>query len=223
MAPYKVIPNYVSRKDGKTYRVHVDPRTNRVIAAFPVKPKPNAVWDANQNKWLVPNKAVVKPAPQVTTSTVTPTPGSLAEDSTYLNSMAGDQLSRAQQRNQLGQAGALDQTDTAEALRRVGQQQGMSQSNYNANAARNNSLLSGRAMLGYGEMNRGYQQRTNDMQDAFARRGQARSTQMGAIDQGAGLYQQAQRAALAQRASGNVFNNRLALYQAPKVVKKVVK
>jgi hypothetical protein len=95
-------------------------------------------------------------------------------------------------------------------------QRQQSQQNYNGNAARQGSLLSGRAMQGYGRMDTGYQQRGNDMQDALARRGQQRSLDAAQVQGGASLYQSSQEDQLRERAGKGVMFNRLALLMAGK-------
>ena len=145
-----------------------------------------------------------------------PKPMTLPYDSAYINNMAVDRSQREQQLAGLNRGGALDATDTAEALRRMAMQRQQSQQNYNANAARQGSLLSGRAMQGYGRMDTGYQQRNNDMQDALARRGQQRSLDAAQVQGGASLYQSSQEDQLRNRAGQSAYMNRLALLMAGK-------
>ena len=133
-------------------------------------------------------------------------------DSAYMSNMASDAAQREQQLAGLQQQREYDQTDTAEALRRLGQQRAQASQTYNANSSRQGSLLSGRAMQGYGRMDTGYQQRGNDMQDQLARRMAQRTQAASDINQNASLYEDVQRAQAAQRASDNYWNNRLALY-----------
>jgi len=219
MAGYRVIDDYVSRKNGKHYRVHVDKVTGKVIQAFPVKPNPQAIWTGK--KWYTPTPAPIKPAPKPAAPPA-PVQTDAPLDSTYMSNMNADQLQRENQTSSLYRAGTLDQTDTAEALRRMAIQKGQSRQNFNDSAAKQNSLLSGRAMQGYGQMQTGYQQRNNDMQDALARRVQDRSLQTGQIQQGQASYQQGQLSANNDRAVTNTYNNRLAMYLAGLKPKKVV-
>lgn len=157
---------------------------------------PNVSW--NGKAWVTP------PAPAPVNTT-------LPYDSTYTLNMAADQAQRGNQLAGLNRSETLDQTDTAEALRRMGVQRAQAQQGFNARASRQGSLLSGRAMQGFGYMDTGYQQRGNDMQDALARRAQQRTLNAQEINQGAGLYRQAQEQALRERAAQLAFNNRLAL------------
>lgn len=136
----------------------------------------------------------------------------LPYDSTYMMNMASDRAQREQQMAGLTQQGGVDQTDTAEALRRLAMQRARSAQSYNANASRSGSLLSGRAMQGFGYQDTGFQQRTGDIQDQLARRMAARAQDMTQIRQNANLYEQVQRAQAAGRAGENSWNNRLALY-----------
>jgi len=48
---YNVINDYVSRKNGKHYRVHVDKSNGKVIAKFPVKPNGYSKYDPNKKLW----------------------------------------------------------------------------------------------------------------------------------------------------------------------------
>ena len=130
--------------------------------------------------------------------------------------MIADQAQREQQLAGLNRGGAVDSTDTAEALRRMAMQRQQSQQNFNGNAARQGSLLSGRAMQSYGRMDTGYQQRGNDMQDALARRGQQRSLDAAQIQNGASIYQSSQEDQLRERAGKGIMFNRLALLMAGK-------
>lgn len=143
-------------------------------------------------------------------------------DSMYGANMAGDQLSRNNQLAGLQRTGTMDQADTSEAIRRLAMQRSQQAQGYNANSARNGSLMSGRAMLGYGHMQTGFQQRGNDMQDAFARRAQGRSLQQQDVLGGASVYEQQQKAASGDRAATNAYNNRLPLYLAQQLAKKKV-
>lgn len=143
-----------------------------------------------------------------------PVSKTLPYDSTYTLNMAADQSQRANQLAGLNRAGTLDAADTAEALRRLAVQHGQSRQNFNANAARRGSLLSGRAMQGYGYMNAGYQQRFADAKDALARRMQQRALDAGQVQDGASLYRQQQEDQLRARAGQNTFLNRLALQLA---------
>jgi len=147
-----------------------------------------------------------------------PKPMKLPYDSAYMNNMSADRAQREQQLAGLNRGGALDSADTAEALRRMAMQRQQSQQNFNSNAARQGSLLSGRAMQGYGRMDTGYQQRGNDMQDAFARRGQQRSLDAAQIQNGASIYQSSQEDELRARAGQSAYVNRLALLMAGKKV-----
>lgn len=156
----------------------------------------NVVW--NGKAWVAP----AKPQPVNTTVPL---------DSVYMSNMAADRAQREQQGAGLVQQNAVDQTDTAEALRRLAQERARSVQTFNGNSSRNGSLMSGRAMQGFGYMNTGYQQRGNDMQDQLARRLAGRAQDMTQINQGANLYEQVQRAQAAQRAADNRWNNRLPL------------
>lgn len=139
-------------------------------------------------------------------------------DYTYQSNMAADQMNRNNQLAQLQQSGTLDQADTAEALRRLAQQRGQAMGNFNNNASRNGSLLSGRATLGYGRLGAGYLQRGNDVQSQLARRMANRTLQQQQLQQGASIYQGQQAAANTDRAAMNAYNNRLALLMAGKKV-----
>lgn len=152
--------------------------------------------------------AIVNPRTKLAAKIAGPKP--LPYDSTYTLNMAADQAQRADQLAGLNRSGSLDQTDTAEALRRMAIQRGQSRQNYNANASRQGSLLSGRAMQSFGYMDTGYQQRQNDVQDSLARRGQQRALDAQQVQQGAGLYQQQQEDGVRVRAGNNAFYNRLA-------------
>jgi hypothetical protein len=159
---------------------------------------------------------IVNPRTKLAAKIAGPKP--LPYDSTYTFNMAADQAQRNDQLAGLNRAGSLDQTDTAEALRRMAIQRGQSRQNYNANASRQGSLMSGRAMQNFGYMDTGYQQRGNDTQDALARRMQQRSIDAQQLQQGAGLYQQQQEDGVRVRASDLAFNNRLARLMAGRKV-----
>jgi hypothetical protein len=133
-------------------------------------------------------------------------------DSTYLSNIAADQYQRNNQLAGLAQQGSVDQADTAEALRRMAIQRQQSQQAYNSNAARQGSLLSGRAVQGYGRMDTGYQQRGNDVQDQLARRLASRQQQAAEIQGGASIYDNQQQAASARRAADLTWLNRLPRY-----------
>jgi hypothetical protein len=164
-------------------------------------------------KTLPKAPAVHKPVPPTPlTPTVAP------YDSTYQFNMASDRLNRNNQLAGFQQQGSLDQADTSEALRRLGMQRAQQTQQFNANSTRNGSLMSGRAMQGYGRLGTGFQQRSNDVQDQLARRMAGRSLQQQTLQQGAGIYQNAQTMANTERAAQNAYNNRLALYLAQKKV-----
>ena len=139
-------------------------------------------------------------------------------DSIYMSNMASDQLNRNNQLAQMQQSGTLDQADTAEALRRLAQQRAQQSQQFNANTARNGSLMSGRAMLGYGRLGAGFAQRPNDHQSEIASRMANRALQQQQLQQGASIYQGQQAAANTERATQNAYNNRLAMYLAGKKV-----
>lgn len=178
------------------------------IAHIPPKPHPMKA-PAVHKAPPVPLKPGVKMKP------ITPlTPIAAPSDSSYMANMSSDQMNRNNQLAALNQQGSVDQTDTAEALRRLSQRRVQANEGYNASAARNNSLMSGRAMLGYGRMNVGYQQQSNDMQDQLARRMASRSLQQQQLLQGGQIYEGGQTAANTDRAVSNAYNNRLPLYLA---------
>lgn len=166
------------------------------VAAERALPGVNLQW--NGKAWVAPK---MKPLP-------TPM------DSVYMANMGVDRAQREQQVAGLNQQNQIDQTDTAEALRRLGQQRAQAAQAYNARAARQGSLLSGKAMQGFGYQQTGYQQRQGDIQDQLARRLAQRQQTLAGLQQNAGLYEQSQRAQAADRAAQNSWNNRLALMLA---------
>jgi hypothetical protein len=162
------------------------------VAAQKALPGVNLQW--NGRAWVAPK---MKPLP-------TPM------DSVYGANMAVDRSQREQQVAGLNQQNQIDQTDTAEALRRLSMQRAQANQGFNARAARQGSLLSGKAMQGFGYQDTGYQQRQGDIQDQLARRLAQRQQSIAGVNQGALAYEQAQRAQAADRAAQNAWNNRLA-------------
>ena len=125
-------------------------------------------------------------------------------DAAYVANTAQNQYQANNQLAGINRQGTIDQADTGTALQRLAQRQAQSQQNYNANSARNGSLMSGRAMQGFGYMNQGYQQQNNDMNQALMRRSQDRSLQAGQIQQQAPLQDQSERAGLIERNLGRL-------------------
>ena len=128
-----------------------------------------------------------------------PTFNQFQPDQQYLAQSAQAQYGANNQLAGINRTGVIDQADTSRNLQRLAQRQAQSQQGYNSNAARNGSLMSGRAMHGLGVMNTGYQQQTNDMNEALSRRGQDRTLQATGIAQGAPLQDQIARADLVER------------------------
>jgi len=197
---------------------------NKNFGVYQQAPGQMAPMGVTQPAAAAPHKAPIAPkvavhkAPPKPFSPKPMTPTLAPYDSTYQMNMASDQLNRNNQLAGMQQQSSLDTADTSEALRRLGMQRAQQSQQFNANSARNGSLMSGRAMQGYGRMETGYQQRSNDMQDQLARRMAGRSLQQQTLQQGAGIYQNAQTMANTERAAQNAYNNRLALYLAQKKV-----
>lgn len=147
-------------------------------------------------------------------------PKKLPLDSMYLANMAADRADREQQGAGLIQQGQVDQTDTAEALRRLSMNRARAAQGFNANASRQGSLLSGKAVQGFGYQDTGYQRQQNDVQDQLARRIAGRTQSLAGLQQGGNLYEQQQVAQNAQRASDNAWNNRLPMFLAQQLAKQ---
>ena len=163
-------------------------------------PKPPAAPRAVVPK---PPQAPAQPAAQSVTAPPAPSP----LDSTYFANIAANQFKVNNQINALNQASAYGRTDLANNIEQLQQKEPLDQLAAQVAANRRGALFS--TVLGQqlGQIDKGYLTREAGLQDAFTRQEAARQSQIQGLEGGLPLFEAAQAAAAAERASALAQKN----------------